>query len=92
VIEPDYFAAKRQQLGMDRQDSLARIQAILEGWYPGQVRVRSLNNGTLRIVTPSAPVAGDLRMRQMELRASVEAILPDQLGVKLQINIGQIEG
>jgi hypothetical protein len=65
----DYFAKKRAELGMDREDDLARVQAVLERWYPGQARAKRLHQGVLRVVTPSAGVASELRMRQMELLA-----------------------
>jgi hypothetical protein len=67
MIEDDYFARKREQLGMDRADDLARVQAVLEQWYPGAVRARQLHQGVLRVVTPNASVASELRMRQLEL-------------------------
>ena len=63
----DYFAKKRAELGMDREDVLARVQSVLDGWYPGRVRARQLHRGVLHVVTPSAAVAGALRMRQVEL-------------------------
>lgn len=67
MIEPDYFAKKRQELGLDRADVLEAVQATLDAWYPGQVRARQLHRGSLRVVTPNASVASDLRMRQVEL-------------------------
>jgi hypothetical protein len=70
MLEPEYFAKKRAELGLDRADVLARIQATLEAWYPGQARARQLHQGVLRIVTPNASVAGELRMRQVELLAA----------------------
>lgn len=63
------FEQKRRQLGMDRQDTLAQIQATLDAWYPGRARAKQLHQGVLRIVTPHAAVAGELRMRQLELLA-----------------------
>lgn len=70
MMEPDYFAKKRAQLGMDRMDTLGLVQAVLEKWYPGQARARQWHLGVLRVVTPSASVATELRMRQMELLAA----------------------
>jgi hypothetical protein len=67
MIEPDYFARKARELGLDRADDLARVQAVLEHWYPGQARARRLHQGVLRVITPSAPLASELRMRQVEL-------------------------
>ncbi len=92
MLEPEYFANKRRELGMDRADALGQIQAVLDGWYPGQTRAKSVNNGVLRIITPNASVAGDLRMRQMELGSIVKRVMPDVDIVRFQINIGQIQG
>jgi hypothetical protein len=70
VIEPDYFAKKRRELGMDRADDLERVQKLLDAWYPGQARAKQWHRGVLRVVTPSASVASELRMRQVELLAA----------------------
>ena len=67
MLEDDYFARKRQLLGLDRADILTAIQATLDAWYPGQARAKQLHAGVLRIVTPNASVASDLRLRQLEL-------------------------
>jgi hypothetical protein len=67
VIDPSYFEKKRQQLGMDRGDALAVVQGWLDQHYPAQTRAKQLHQGVLRVVTPNASVATDLRMRQMEL-------------------------
>jgi Dna[CI] antecedent, DciA len=67
MVEPDYFERKRRELGLDRADDLARVQAVLDRWYPGQARARRLHQGVLRVITPSAPLASELRMRQIEL-------------------------
>ena len=67
MIEDEYFARKRAELGLDRADDLARIQTVLDRWFPGQVRARQLHQGVLRLQTPSASVASELRMRQLEL-------------------------
>ena len=67
MIEPDYFAKKRAELGMERADVLVAVQARLDEWYPGQARARQLHLGVLRLVTPNASVASELRLRQVEL-------------------------
>ena len=59
--------SKRRELGMDRADILAALQATLEAWYPGRARARRLHQGVLRVVTSSASVAAELRLRQIEL-------------------------
>ena len=82
----DYFAQKRAELGLDREDQLAAIQKMLDGWYPGQARAKRLHQGTLRIVTPNASVAGDLRMRQVELLTAHKLT-----GTRLAISIGQLD-
>lgn len=86
MLEPDYFARKRAELGMDRADSLADIQAVLDDWYPGRVRAKQLHQGVLRLVTPAATVAGDLRLRQMELIAR----FPTLEITRLQIGIATL--
>lgn len=82
-VPADYFEQKRRELGMAREDDLARVQAVLERWYPGQARAKRLHQGVLRVVTPSASVAAALRMRQLEL---VELCRLE--GVRLAISIG----
>ena len=67
MIDPEYFKNKRVALGLDRAEILVQIQVTLDAWYPHQTRVQRLHRGVLRIVTPSAPVASDLRLRQLEL-------------------------
>jgi hypothetical protein len=79
-----YFAKKRVELGMDRQDVLADIQMKLDEWYPGLAKARKLHQGVLRLETESASVASELRMRQLELFEAVK--LPD---TRLAISITQ---
>ena len=70
MLEDDYFARKRAQLGMDRADTLGVVQQWLDARYPGKVRARSLHRDVLRLVTPSASLASELRMMQLELLAA----------------------
>lgn len=86
MIESDYFARKRQELGMDRADDLARVQQALDAWYPGLARARQLHQGTLRVVTTSASVASELRMRQIELAGVL-----GRDDVRIAIQIGSID-
>jgi Dna[CI] antecedent, DciA len=70
MLKPDYaeyFQRKRAELGMEREDVLVGVQTVLDEWYPGLTRAKRLHQGVLRVVTPSASVAGELRMRQLEL-------------------------
>lgn len=69
MLEADYFERKRRELGMERADELDRIQTTLDEWYPGLARAKQLHLGVLRIVTPNASVASELRLRQVELLA-----------------------
>lgn len=63
----DYIKKKSAQLGLERAGQLAKIQQYLDGLYPGQCRALSINEGVLRITTPNASVASELRMRQAEI-------------------------
>lgn len=67
----DYLQKRAAELGLERGEQLQKIQAHLDGLYPGQVRAVSLNDGVLRLVTPSASVASELRMGQVELLTRV---------------------
>lgn len=86
----DHFERKRRELGMERQDVLTGVQALLDGWYPGQVRAKRLHQGVLRLVTASASVAGELRMRQVELLGAAEK-LGGERPKRLAISIGQMQ-
>ena len=66
MFENDYFAQKRAELGMDRGDELVRIQAILDEWYPDMLRAKKLHQGVLSLIAFNAPVASEIRMRQVE--------------------------
>jgi len=79
----DYLQKKSAQLGLERGDQLAEIQAYLDTLYPGQCRAASLNDGVLKITTPSASVASELRMRQIEIINSQAHI------AKLAIHLAQ---
>jgi len=83
MIDADYFAKKRQELGLDREEVLAAVQATLDAWYPGQTRARQLHRGTLRVVTPSSSVASELRMRQVELLAA-HSLVDVRLAISIQ--------
>jgi hypothetical protein len=85
MLEADYFERKRAELGMERGDVLAQIQATLEQWYPGRVRAKRLHQGVLRLVTPSASVATELRLRQLELAQAHHLE-----GVRIAIAIGSL--
>ncbi len=85
MLEADYFERKRRELGFDRADVLSTVQAWLEARYPGQVRARSLHQGVLKLVTPNASVASELRLRQLELLAATQLD-----GTRLAVRIGSL--
>jgi hypothetical protein len=62
----NYLRKKAAELGLERGDQLSAIQAHLDELYPGQCRAISLNDGLLKITTPNASMASELRMRQRE--------------------------
>ncbi len=71
MFEGDYFAQRRAELGMDRGEEWVRIQAILDKWYPNMLRAKKLHQGVLSLVAFNAPVASEMRMRQVEFLAEV---------------------
>lgn len=66
----DHLKKRAAEMGLDRADQLTEIQAYLDGLYPGQCHAVSLNEGVLKITTPNASLATELRMRQTEILAS----------------------
>lgn len=62
-----YLAKKAEQLDLGRGEVLNNIQKLIDRNYPGQARAKSLHNGVLKITTSSAPLASELRLRQVEL-------------------------
>jgi hypothetical protein len=83
MLEGDYFEKKRKQLGMDRLDTLTAIQLWLDANYPGQARAKQLHLGTLRVITPNASVASDLRMRQVELVQACNLDLSTRVAISI---------
>jgi hypothetical protein len=63
----DHLKKRAAEMGLDRADQLAEIQAYLDSLYPGQCRAVSLNDGVLKITTPNASLASELRLRQREI-------------------------
>ena len=85
-IDPNYLDRRRQELDLDRQDFLAQVQQLMDRRYAGRVRAVSFNYGILRLVTPSAVLASELRLNQV-------AILQELSGrqvLRLQITIATI--
>jgi hypothetical protein len=90
MLEPGYFERKRKELGLDRADQLADVQHTLDEWYPGQARARQLHQGVLRVVTPNAAVASELRLRQTELLVRHNTATAAQIIERLQISIASL--
>jgi hypothetical protein len=91
MIDPAYFERKRRELGMDRADFLTEAQAVLERWYPGRVRVRQFHRGVVRVVTESSSVAGELRLRQLELVAALEQLAHHEPIQRIAIAVGSLK-
>jgi hypothetical protein len=89
-VHDDYFAKKRAELGFERVDQLAIVQAWCDERYPGVVRVRQLHQGILRIITTSSGVAGELRMKQMEILAVARTADTDQAVIRVAISISSL--
>lgn len=83
----DYLAKRAQDLDIGRADALGCIQALLDGLYPGLARAVSLHEEALKIVTPSAAVASELRLRQVQLLKDVRALIPSRHIDRLLIQI-----
>ena len=80
----DYLQKRAAELNLGRGSQLVAIQTYLDGLYPGQCRAVSLNDGVLKITTPSASVASELRLRQVEILAA-----PSLHGVgRMQLSLG----
>ena len=63
----DYLARKAQELGLERGGQLEEIQEALDARWPGLCRAVSLNDGQLKITTPNASLASEIRMSQTAL-------------------------
>ncbi len=73
----DYLRQKAEHLDVGRADTLVVAQSELDRLYPGQTKAIGLHQGKLRVITPSASIASDLRMRQIKLVEAVRARCAD---------------
>jgi hypothetical protein len=89
-MDKDYLTRRAQELGLDRGPALEAIQAALEAKYPGQVRAAALNRGVLKLLTPNASVASDLRLNQVDLLDRFRYLAQGQEITKLQILVRTI--
>ena len=70
MLEPlprNYLAKKAQELNLERGRDLQKIQRLLDSLWAGQTRVVSLNHAVLKVVTPNASIASELRFGQVKL-------------------------
>lgn len=70
----DYLKARAAKLGIGRLGAIEACQTEIEKLYPGQIHVLSLNQQILKIATPNASVAQDLRLRQVEILISLRKV------------------
>lgn len=60
-----YLSRRADELGLERENQLAEIQAYLDEKYgPNQCRAASINDGVLKITTRNASLASELRFDQ----------------------------
>lgn len=69
-----YLKKRAKQLGLERGQQLGVIQRHLDGLYPGQCRAVSLNEGVLKVTTPNASVASELRFKQAQITSRFEGV------------------
>ena len=67
-----YLQKKALALDLGRGQALEAIQKLLDEEYPQKTRAVSLNDGVLKIVTPSAPLANELRLNQVQLMKDLD--------------------
>ncbi len=85
-----YLQKRLKDLDLGRADVLKIIQSELDVLYPGKTRAKSLNEGVLKLITPSAAVASELRLRQTELIPRLIAATTRPIG-RLQIQITTLD-
>ena len=88
-VDKNYLAKRAQQLNLGRAEDLQRIQRALEALWPAQTRAVSLNDGVLRVLTPNASVASELRLRQIEVLSKLRAASHSPIA-RLRIQISAI--
>ena len=72
----EYLRDKADELDVGRADALQIIQIELERRYPEKTRALALHQGKLRVITPNASVAGDLRLRQLDFLEIIRMTVP----------------
>jgi hypothetical protein len=69
----DYLARRSVELGLGRGDTISSIQALLDESYPALTRVLSVQDGLVRVVTPNASLASDLRLKQLQILPQLQS-------------------
>lgn len=69
----DILAKRQIELDIGRSDILIQAQKELDKLYPGRCRALAIRDGVIKIITASASVAGDLRIRQVAFLALIPA-------------------
>ena len=67
-----YLQQKAKQLDLGRGKALQTVQELLDDRYQKRIRAISLNDGVLKIITPSAGLANNLRLEQIQLIKDLE--------------------
>lgn len=80
----DHLKRRAAELGLDRANQLADIQAYLDERFNGQCRAVSLNDGVLKITTPSASLASELRLGQVEVAARLKQYGVQKMVIRIQ--------
>ncbi len=80
----DVLKSRVEDFDMERGDSLAGIQDILNKNYMGRVRAKKIKDGLLTITTPSSVVANELRLAQVKIKKQLKDYGVEE--VRIQIN------
>lgn len=71
----NHLRKRAQELDLGRAEALKQTQDLLDHLWPEQTRAISLNGGVLKIITPTAAVASELRLRQIQLLEQIQGKL-----------------
>lgn len=74
---------RANSLDLSREDKLISAQHILNELYPGKTRAKRLQDGILTVTTPSAAVAGDLRLQQNQVLDKLTDLDISQLKIQI---------
>jgi hypothetical protein len=85
----DYLARRSVDLGLDRGNTIAAIQVLLDESYPTLTRVLSVQDGLVRVVTPNASLASDLRLKQLQILPQLQTI--DATITKLVVSVRSLD-